>query len=415
MRYSIYGATLQQVTDAGGTDITEARRIGIIFTMLNDAQANRLRAMGFKVTAVGKVAAGASPPVVLPPRPVTAVPTYSPEELVAAAGYEDLRAATSPPLYGSGFAIAILDTGIRETHEGVGGRVVYSKNYTDSPMGDGYNHGTGVCSIILTVAPLCNVINMKVLDDDGDGTEEGVVLAIDDCIELLETRPDIAPRTINLSLGSPDDGDPDNIMRVACRAAIEAGIWVVAAAGNEGPTPQSVLCPACERLVVAVGSLSFEPFSVSYWSGRGPTVEGLIKPDLVMFGEDVVVAGSGSDTEQVSKSGSSFALPFVTGLSMLYHEGVYRRAMTTRQLVGMPSAELFSVSSEELINTYFPLICVKPEGIVAGKDTDYGYGLPYGPLVIEALRVRPAVDIGTLVAPMIMIGMIGMIMPMMKT
>ncbi len=415
MRYSVYGATLQQVIDAGGTNITEAHRTRIIFAALSDVQVNRLKALGVKVSAVGKVAVEGTPPTILPPRPVTGAPTYSPEDLVVAAGYEDLRVATSPPLYGAGFAIAILDTGIRETHEGIGGRVVYSKNYTDSPMGDGYNHGTGICSIILTIAPLCNVINMKVLNDDGEGTEEGVILAIDDCIELLETHPDIAPRTINLSLGSPDDGDPDNIMRVACRAAIEAGIWVVAAAGNDGPAPQSVLCPACERLVVAVGSLSYEPFVVSYWSGRGPTVEGLIKPDLVMFGEDLVVASSGSDTATVSKSGSSFALPFVTGLSMLYHEGVYRKAITTRHLGELPPVELYQVSSEDLINVYFPLICVKPEGVLTTKDSDYGYGLPYGPLVIEALGIRPAVDISTLMPMMVVIMMMGMIMPMMRT
>ena len=45
----------------------------------------------------------------------------------------------------------------------------------------------------------------------------------------------MAPSVINLSLGTEDDGDPDDPVRVACRAAIQQGIWVIAGAGNDGP------------------------------------------------------------------------------------------------------------------------------------------------------------------------------------
>ncbi|GAI80043.1 unnamed protein product, partial [marine sediment metagenome] len=139
------------------------------------------------------------------------------------------------------------------------GRVIYRKNYTSDPMQDGFDHDTGVCSIALTMAPLCNILNLKALDNKGVGTDEDVTLAIDDCISLHDTDPDIAPSVINLSLGAPDDANPDNPLRVASRAAIDRGIWVLASAGNSGPAPYSITCPACEQYVLAIGAVQYLP------------------------------------------------------------------------------------------------------------------------------------------------------------
>ena len=65
-------------------------------------------------------------------------------------------------------------------------------------------------------------------------------------------------------------------------------------------TPGTINCPACEQYVMAVGSAHYLPesntFVVSDFSSRGPTQEGLVKPDVVLFGEDIVVASSQSDT-----------------------------------------------------------------------------------------------------------------------
>jgi serine protease AprX len=353
----------------------------------------------------------------MPPTPVVGAPTYSPELLVWAAGYEELRALTRPPLYGEGFNLAIVDTGIRETHEKVNGRVVYSKNFTSAPMRDGFDHGTGVASIALAVVPLCNILNLKVLDDEGNGTEEEVVLAIDDAVSLHDTQPEIAPSVINLSLGAPDDGNPDNAMRVACRAAIARGIWVVASAGNEGPEPGTILCPACERYVGAVGSAKYEPFVVSKFSSRGPTKEGLIKPDALFFGEDLVMTSSNSDTATVAKSGTSFSVPFASGSAILYHEAMYRHAVATQRIKGIvfPPGEERLISVEEAMDVYLPGICIKPQGTPPGKDYDYGYGLPFGPLVRQALRLMPAMDISGIAMPFVMISLLLMVAGVMRS
>lgn len=409
MRYAIMGSSVQQVKDAGGVDIRETRSTRIIFATLTEQQAAYLRSLGCKISKVGKVK-----PTVMPPTPVAGAPTYSPELLVWAAGYEELRELTKPPLYGEGFNLAIVDTGIRETHEKVNGHVVYSKNFTADPMRDGFDHGTGVASIALAVAPLCNLLNLKVLDDEGNGTEEEMVLAIDEAISLHDTRPEIAPSMINLSLGAPDDGNPDNAMRVACRAAIARGIWVFASAGNEGPESGRIMCPACERYVGAVGSAKYEPFVVSQFSSRGPTKEGLIKPDAVLFGEDIVMASSSGDTATIAKSGTSFSVPFASGMGITYHEGMYRQAVATQPVPGIFPEITELISVQDLLDIYLPGICIKPQGAPPGKDYDYGYGLPFGPLVRQALTLAPAMDISAVMAAVVPIALLGMAMGMMR-
>jgi len=223
---------------------------------------------------------------------------------------------------------------------------------------------------------------------------------------------------INLSLGGPDDGNPDNPLRVACRAAVERGIWVIAPAGNQGPISYSVTCPACEQYVFAIGSAKYLPeekaFVVSDWSSRVPTAEGLIKPDVVMFGEDVSIASSSNDTAIAAKSGTSFAAPFCSGMAVIYHEAVYRQAVTTRELMGLPIAEVRYISTEELIEDYLSIICTKPEGIPKEKDYDYGAGLPYGPYLAQVLR-PVELEIVSMIMPIFGLALLGMLItPIMK-
>jgi serine protease AprX len=405
MRYAIMGATVQQVKGVGGTDIIETRRTGIIFATLDEKHVVKLKGMGCSVSKVGHVKA-----TVMPPTPIAGLPTYSPEQLAWTTGLEDLRGIVEPPLYGDGFNIAVVDTGIRESHEKIGGRIVYRKNYTSDPMQDGFDHGTGVASIIATIAPQCNILNLKVLDNEGSGTEEEVILAIDDCIALVDIQSDMAPSVINLSLGSPDDGNPNNPLRVACRVAIESGLWVIAAAGNEGPQAGTIMSPACEKYVGAVGSAKYIPegnFVVSDFSSRGPTKNGLVKPDTVAFGEDIVMASSSSDTATVAKSGTSFATPFISGMSILYLEGVLK-AYTPPGTVDIPLPSPLPVTPpgiKELIDYYLDDISVKPADITRTKDNSYGHGMILGSLIAQALAVKPAVDISAVLTGLVAVAM----------
>ncbi len=414
MRYSVMGSSVAQVRAAGGKDIKETVRMGIIFATLTPAQVVKLKVLGCVTEPMGEVKA-----VVLPPSPVPApeeaAPVYSPLQLSFTVGLEDFRALFDPPLYGEGVNIAIIDSGIRETHDQVKGLVVYRENFTSDPMRDGFDHGTSIAAILATIAPKCGILNMKVLSEQGTGTEEEVVLAIDKCIDLHQEGSEFSPSIINLSLGVPDDGNVFTPMRIACRAAIEEGIWVLSAAGNNGPAPGTMMSPAAERYVGAVGSTGLDPFEISYFSARGPTEEGLIKPDAVMFGENIILASSDSDVATVIKSGTSFSVAFVSGMVLIYIEGAYKQASTKVNFIEGLTPELFAVTEEELLDIYLPQLALKPQGVAAGKDNDYGHGLPYGPYAAKAIGVGPATtDLSAVLTSMMMVGMMGVMMKTMN-
>ena len=385
-RYSIVGATIEIVRSIGAVDIKAIRTSNIIFATLSQEQVNILKSKGYYVEPVVNIRAGITPIIdIAPPAPIEAQPIYTPAQLFTSIGFEQARQLTDPPLTGSGINVAVIDSGVRADHQSILGRVVYSKNFTTSRDGDNFNHGTGIASCILTAAPDCNIIDFKVIEDAGSGSVENLILAIDECVSMHEDGNPFAPSIINLSIGAPDDGNPNDPLKIMCREAATYGIWIVAAAGNSGPDMGTMLIPAAERYVLAVGSCSYDPFVVSPFSSRGPTLDGIIKPDLVFFGENIVVASSVSTTANIAKSGTSFSAPFVTGLMALYQQAViiYAQAKYPEEIFGPMSYEDL-LSMRDLIDIHLKQFCVKPSGIVGEKDVYYGEGLPYGPLFNNA-------------------------------
>ena len=186
-----------------------------------------------------------------------------------------LRSYFSPPLTGTGLTVAVLDSGIRTTHRALTSKVVYEVNFTDSPSSeDVFGHGTQVAFIAAGgmhgmgekagVSPGASLMNIKVINADGIGSDEDIVLGIDRVCDLAEEAresglwptDDLYPNIINLSIGGEDDGDDDNPVRAACRlASTEYGLDVVAAAGNFGPKMTTITLPACEPEVIAVGAV----------------------------------------------------------------------------------------------------------------------------------------------------------------
>ena len=394
IRYSITGATVSEVSAAGGVNIKHRPRVGVVFADLEPEQTVVLKSGGSKVEKVGKVRPG----VIAPTLTVTAMGIYALDEILDIIHINEVRNCAIPALYGQGQNVAVIDTGIREDHVMIAGRVVYSENFTSSPMQDDFDHGTGVASVIVATAPLSGILNLKVLDETGVGTAEEVVDAIEECLMLRETDSPFAPSIINLSVGSEDSGDPAEILRIACRAAIADGMIVVAAAGNSGPEDSTVMTPAVEPLVVAVGSVSISPFTVSEFSSRGPSDEGVVKPDTVMAGQNIVVASSEDDDAVVAKSGTSFGTPLVSGVALLLAD------------LGQRATGISDIDSTAF-HTFLSTACVKPEGSQVGKDDVYGYGMLYGPTVQDSLGVE-VFDLNAMVTGLIAVGMIGLITKM---
>ncbi|HLV59588.1 MAG TPA: S8 family serine peptidase, partial [Natronosporangium sp.] len=164
---------------------------------------------------------------------------------------------------GAGVTVAVLDTGIDYTHPDLGGgfgpghKVVggYDVVNDDPDPMDDHGHGTHVAGIVAAdgqlrgVAPDATLTAYKVLDSSGNGQVSDILAGLDRAV-----HPDNPHRAdvVNLSLSGPGDGaDP---LSVAAQQAAEAGVVVVAAAGNLGPFPGSVRAPAAAEGVVAVGA-----------------------------------------------------------------------------------------------------------------------------------------------------------------
>lgn len=162
----------------------------------------------------------------------------------------------------TGIGVAVIDSGIGQKqtpgfkksdlnhYDSGGSRIVYAQSWVNDGNGtlDVYGHGTHVAGIIAGngynstgphftqtfkgVATNANIINLRVLDANGQGTDSSVIDAINTAI-LLKLIYNI--RVINLSLGRPvfESYKLDPLCQ-AVEAAYRAGIVVVVAAGNNG-------------------------------------------------------------------------------------------------------------------------------------------------------------------------------------
>src|SRR4051812_19793332 len=227
-------------------------------------------------------------------------------------------AAWEAGLSGSGVGVAIIDSGISPDVDLSKKSIVYSASFVpgSSSTVDQYGHGTHVAGIIAGngasssnphsfytfrgIAGGANVINLRVLDDNGAGTEGGVIAAIQAAIALKDTYN---IRVINLSLGRPvyESYALDPLCQ-AVERAWRAGIVVVVAAGNEGRNDSvgnqgyaTITSPANDPLVVTVGALrdmgtlTRADDVIATYSSKGPTLlDHVVKPDIVAPGNKIV-------------------------------------------------------------------------------------------------------------------------------
>ena len=180
---------------------------------------------------------------------------------------------------------------------------------------DQFGHGTHVAGILAGnatastgtsyyrtfrgMAPNAKLINLRVLDADGGGTDSSVINAINTAIQL-KTNYNI--RIINLSLQRPvfESYRLDPLCQ-AVESAWKAGIVVVVAAGNEGRNRSqgtngyaTITAPGNDPLVITVGAMktggtiSRGDDLIASYSSKGPTLlDHVVKPDLVAPGNRV--------------------------------------------------------------------------------------------------------------------------------
>lgn len=100
------------------------------------------------------------------------------------------------------------------------------------------------------IAPDCNIVSIKILNNAGKGSSADVLAGIQWMIDNAE-RYNI--RAANLSIGTSNTSSSDPLVR-AVEAAWDRGITVTIAAGNNGPGKGTVTSPGISRKVITVGA-----------------------------------------------------------------------------------------------------------------------------------------------------------------
>jgi len=205
---------------------------------------------------------------------------------------------------GAGVTVAVLDSGIAADPDLVQptNRILARANFADPLNGsdDPGGHGTHVAGTIagnglrsagefVGVAPGANLVDVRVLDGNGNGRLSSVILGIQ---WALDHRLQYHIRVLNLSLGAPARSsyllDP---LAAAAELAWLRGLVVVAAAGN---TPGTVDSPGTDPYVITVGATDDRGTPTvgddlaGWFSGWGTPAGSTPKPDLVAPGRKIV-------------------------------------------------------------------------------------------------------------------------------
>ena len=241
-------------------------------------------------------------------------------------------------LDGRGIGVAVIDSSYyidNELFRQSDGTMIQQVNQDmrgwNMMVTDGNGHGTHVSSLIAGnpsfvngyysgVAPGVKIINVRVLDAEGKGNASHVIAALD---WIIANKAVHNIRVVNMSLGTPASQtyktDP---LCLAARRAVNAGIVVVASAGNNGKDATgakrygSINSPGIEPSVITVGATNSygtdarSDDTIASYSSKGPTrgyesvsgvrvYDNLIKPDLVAPGNKLIGAQSTQNTNAV--------------------------------------------------------------------------------------------------------------------
>ncbi|MEV5386321.1 S8 family peptidase [Streptomyces sp. NPDC052721] len=229
---------------------------------------------------------------------------------------------------GDGVKVAVIDTGVDQTHPDLAGVEVAEKDFSGSgsPL-DRVGHGTHVASTIAGsgaksagkykgVAPKAKILDAKVFDDAGMTSDSSVIAA-------MQWASDEGARVANMSLGGGDSAEIDPVEEAVDSLSKSSGILFVVSAGNNGPAPGSIGSPGSAAAALTVGAVDRED-DIAPFSSVGPTADGSLKPDITAPGVNIVAAkaaeghlGTPAGDGYVAMSGTSMAAPHVAGAAAI--------------------------------------------------------------------------------------------------
>lgn len=229
------------------------------------------------------------------------------------------------------------------------------------------------------MAPQAKLVSLKVLDDNGSGRASNLIAALNYIQEMNGNGRRIRIHGVNMSVGY--DFEPEwfacgqSPLCVEVDRLVKSGVSVVVAAGNTGygfhksafrgtvasGMGLTINDPGNAELAITVGSTHRDMphiYGVSYFSSKGPTGDGRLKPDLVAPGEKIISCSSGSRREKLAEevghedfpycdyredSGTSMAAPHVSGVIAAF-------LSVRREFIGRPEVikEIFLSTATDL-------------------------------------------------------------------
>lgn len=292
----------QYVQDIGGTVLRElARANALIVRLPASVDANNLPPSPIVVGVEVEQVAGATQSSTSPNDPRFAE-QWAMGVVGLPRGWDEL------PANPRSITVAVIDSGICSGHPDLAGRLVAGYDFVENDTNpqDAFGHGCGVAGVIAAnannalgiagVAPNVRIMPLRVLDENGLGgysiISEAIYYAVDNGADI-----------INLSLAGPN---PSFLLEDAVNYAVQQGVIVVAAAGNNGT--QGAWYPAAYPTVIAVGAVD-PTLAGSSFSNFGDDV------DVLAPGRDILTTNNAGDFQLMT--GTSFAAPIVSGITAL--------------------------------------------------------------------------------------------------
>lgn len=301
------------VRAAGGQVLGDLKLIHGVAATLPDAAAQRLAARGDVVSIeVDYLRELVAPPQTPPGQDKTKpAPTPQPDQTLEwNVDRIDAEAAWAAGITGAGVKLAIIDTGVGPHPDlSLAGGFNATFQGRASDYKDLYGHGTHCAGIaaalnnsigVVGVAPGARLYSVRVMDKAKLIYDSYIIRGLQWCM-------DNGIQVASMSLG----GDSPGALGTACQAAADAGIILVAAAGNDGG---AVDYPAAFPSVIAVSATNRDD-GIAYFSSRGPEVE-LAAPGVNVRSTCASTLDAGGDGYEVL-SGTSMATPHVAGAACL--------------------------------------------------------------------------------------------------
>ncbi|MFQ5576250.1 MAG: S8 family serine peptidase, partial [Anaerolineae bacterium] len=308
---------------------------------------------------------------------------------------------------GSGVVVANIDTGVDYQHPDLqtryrgyrGGALppLHAGNWFDAtgagalyPVDDN-GHGTHTIGTIvgaggIGVAPGARWMAVKAFDKSGAALESWLHRAFE-WILAPDGDPALAPNAVNNSWSTRSGGFTGYETDV--QLLLDAGIVPIFSAGNGGPDGTTTGAPASYNSSIAVGATDPDD-DIAYFSSRGPSPWGKVKPDVSAPGVQVVSTLPGG--RYGASDGTSMAAPHVTGLVALLKQA--NSSLTYPQITQILTGTATPLGSNHpnnnfgwgLVNAYAAAQLAANAGQVEGRVTDRDTGLP---LAGAAVTITP--------------------------